>query len=130
MQCAQAAKLQKLEHGDISGVLKTALENAVDIQAPVFFANSGGPQSTLSSQSAHSHFNRLQLLQSMGYTAAYSELCFPVLVRPSYLNAHGIALRVCFKSSVVQGCKNVHALRQMGMQDVPGIGMFCRHHIY
>jgi hypothetical protein len=54
MHRAQAAELQKLEHGDISSILKTALENAVDIQAPVFFANGGGPQSALSSSSAHS----------------------------------------------------------------------------
>ena len=63
MRCAQAAELQKLEHGDISGILSTALKNAVDIQAPVFFANGGGPQSTLSSSSAHSPLNTLQLLQ-------------------------------------------------------------------
>lgn len=95
MQCAQAAELQKLEHGDISGILSTALKNAVDIQAPVFFANGGGPQSTLSSSSAHSPLNTLRLLQSMGCTAAYIEVRFPVLERPSNVNTRGSALRVC-----------------------------------
>lgn len=66
----QAAELQRLEHGDISGILKKALENAVDIEAPVFFANDGGPQSTLSSSSAHSPLKHLQVLQSMECTAA------------------------------------------------------------
>ena len=95
MQCAQAAELQKLEHGDISGILSTALKNAVDIQAPVFFANDGGPQSTLSSSSAHPPLNTLQLLQSMGCTTAYSEVRFPTLVRPSNVNTRGSALRKC-----------------------------------
>jgi hypothetical protein len=48
---AQGESLHKLSKGDISEVIKTALDNAVDISAPVFFANNGGPQSTLSSTS-------------------------------------------------------------------------------
>lgn len=48
---AQGESLQKLSKGDISEVIATALTNAVNIQAPTFFANGGGPQSTLTSAS-------------------------------------------------------------------------------
>ena len=48
---AQGESLHKLSKGDISEVIATALTNAVNIQAPTFFANGGGPQSTLLSSS-------------------------------------------------------------------------------
>ena len=35
----------------------------------------------------------------------------------------------CIKGSVLQGCKTACALGHMGMQVVPGIGMFLRHHL-
>ena len=107
MQCMQAAELQKLEHCDISGILSMALKNAADIQAPVFFANGGGPQSTLSSSGTHYTVKFLQLLQSMGCSAAYSEVRFPVLIQPSKVNAWGSALRKC----LLQG------LHVSGLQD-------------
>ena len=49
MVCAnvQASALTKLSKGDLTDVIKSLLTQGIDISAPVFFANAGGPNSLI-----------------------------------------------------------------------------------
>ncbi|EIE18332.1 hypothetical protein COCSUDRAFT_60299 [Coccomyxa subellipsoidea C-169] len=48
----QGAALKKLEKGDISDIIKQLLTQRIDISAPVFFDNAGGPDSLISGSAA------------------------------------------------------------------------------
>ena len=50
MVCAnvQASALTKLSKGDLTDIIKTLLTQRIDISAPVFFDNAGGPDSLIS----------------------------------------------------------------------------------
>ncbi|EIE18333.1 hypothetical protein COCSUDRAFT_68296 [Coccomyxa subellipsoidea C-169] len=48
----QGATLKKLEKGDISDIIKQLLTQRIDISAPVFFDNAGGPDSLIKGSAA------------------------------------------------------------------------------
>ncbi|BDA51464.1 hypothetical protein COCOBI_19-0190 [Coccomyxa sp. Obi] len=53
----QADAFKKMQSGDFSDIVSKLLSPTVDIEAPVFFDNAGGPASTISGSSAGVSFN-------------------------------------------------------------------------
>ncbi|KAK9909770.1 hypothetical protein WJX75_007218 [Coccomyxa subellipsoidea] len=66
----QASALTKLSKGDLTDIIKTLLTQRIDISAPVFFDNAGGPDSLISGSASGVSF---------GFTGAqYAPCAIPI----------------------------------------------------